>query len=305
MLKPNKPVIIAFLGPAVLFYLMVFLYPTLRTVVMTFFAVESVSDPVSKWTFNGINNYIKAFANTPIFIQSLFNILRIWFFGGLGVMFMAILFAVILTTENFKGMKFFRASIYLPNLVSSIAMAAMWLNFVYHPEIGFLNGFFKLLGLESLSQTQWTATGNRFWAVLVAYSFGMVGYHMLIFISGIEQIPQDYHDAARIDGANSWQRFFNVTVPFIRGVTRTNVVMWTVFIVAFFIWGHLFSPVMPSYDTAGPLNILYFTVFGSTAAANIVRDAGTGAVMGVSMMVLVIVVFFSTSLIVKNDDVEI
>jgi multiple sugar transport system permease protein len=159
--------------------------------------------------------------------------------------------------------------------------------------------------MESLSQTQWTAPGNRFWAVLVAYSFGMVGYHMLIFISGIEQIPRDYHDAARIDGANSLQRFCNITLPFIRGVTRTNVVMWTVFIVGFFLWGHLFSPIMPSFDTAGPLNILFFTVFGTTAAAGVVRDAGAGAVMGLSMMVIIIVVFFSTSFIVKNDDVEI
>jgi len=272
---------------------------------MTFFAVESVSDPTSKWAFNGINNYIKAFTAMPIFIQSLKNILRIWFFGGLGVMFMAILFAVILTTENFKGTKFFRAIIYLPNLVSAVAMAGMWLTFVYNPEYGLLSGIFRMLGLENLSQTQWTGPGNRFWALLVAYSFGMVGYHMLIFISGIEQIPKDFHDAAVLDGANVFQRFLNVTLPFIRGVTRTNIVMWTVFIVGFFVWGHLFSPIMPSNDTAGPLNVLYFTVFGATAAANIVRDAGTGAVMGVSMMVMVIVVFFSTSFIVKNDDAEV
>jgi len=133
----------------------------------------------------------------------------------------------------------------------------------------------------------------------------MVGYHMLIFISGIDQIPKDYHDAARIDGANVFQRFFNITIPFIRGVTRTNIVMWTVFIVGFFVWGHLFSPISLSNDTAGPLNVLYYMVFGTTSGANIVRDSGTGAVMGVSMMVMVIVVFFSTSFIVKNDDVEI
>ena len=305
MLKPNKPVIIAFLGPAVLFYLLIFLYPTLRTLIMTFFAVEGVSDPTSKWAFNGIANYIKAYTNTPIYIQSLKNILRLWFFGGLGVMLLALLFAAILTTENFKGMKFFRAAIYLPNLVSAVAMAGMWLTYVYQPEIGLLSGFFKLLGLEELSQTQWTGPGTRFWALLVAYCFGMVGYHMLIFISGIEQIPKDYHDAARIDGANIFQRFFNITIPFIRGVTRTNIVMWTVFIVGFFVWGHLFSPISLSNDTAGPLNVLYYMVFGTTSGANIVRDSGTGAVMGVSMMVMVIVVFFSTSFIVKNDDVEI
>ena len=305
MQKPKRSVIIAFLGPAVLFYLIIFLYPTLRTVIMTFFAVESVSDPTSKWAFNGFANYLKAFTGIPLFIQSLKNILRIWLFGGLGVMFLALLFSLILTLDNFKGMKFFRAVIYLPNLVSAVAMAGMWLTYVYHAEFGFLTGFIKLLSGNTITQFQWTGPGTRFWALLVGYCFGMVGYHMLIFISGIEQIPKDYHDAAVIDGAGMFQRFLYITIPFLRGVTRTNIVMWTVFIVGFFVWGHLFSPISPSNDTAGPLNVLYHTVFGTTAGANIVRDAGTGAVMGVSMMVMVIVVFFATSFIVKNDDVEI
>ena len=305
MQKPKSSAIIAFLGPAVLFYLMIFLYPTLRTVIMTFFAVESVSDPTSKWVFNGIANYAKAFTGIPLFIQSLKNILRIWFFGGLGVMFFALLFSLILTMDNFRGMKFFRAVIYLPNLVSAVAMAGMWLTYVYHAEFGFLTGFIKILSKETITQFQWTGPGTRFWALLVGYCFGMVGYHMLIFISGIEQIPKDYHDAAMIDGAGVLQRFVYVTMPFLRGVTRTNIVMWTVFIVGFFVWGHLFSPVSPSNDTAGPLNVLYHTIFGTTAGANIVRDAGTGAVMGVSMMIMVIVVFFTTSFIIKKDDVEI
>jgi multiple sugar transport system permease protein len=305
MLKPTRSVILIFLGPAVLFYLIIFLYPTVRTIFMTFFAVEGVSDPIARWTFNGIANYIKAFSDMPLFIQSLRNILRIWFFGGLGVMFLAMLFALILTMDNFKGMKFFRAVIYLPNLVSAVAMAGMWLTYVYHAEFGFLTGIFKFLQGNPELSIQWTGPGTRFWALLVAYSFGMVGYHMLIFISGIDQIPRDYHDAATIDGAGVLQRFVYVTLPFIRGVTRTNIVMWTVFIVGFFVWGHLFSPISPSNDTAGPLNVLYHTVFGTTAGANIVRDSGTGAVMGVSMMVMVIVVFFATSFIVKNDDVEV
>jgi multiple sugar transport system permease protein len=67
MLKPNKPVIIIFLGPALLCYALVFLYPSVRTVVMSFFAVENVSDAVSKWAFTGLGNYKKLFT-TPFFL---------------------------------------------------------------------------------------------------------------------------------------------------------------------------------------------------------------------------------------------
>ena len=304
MLKPTRRVIITFLGPALFFYLMIFLYPTIRTLFMSFFAVVSVSDPFYRWSFNGFNNFMNIF-NTPIFIRSLVNIGRLWFFGGLGVMFMALLFAVILTTENFKGTKFFRAAIYLPNVVSAIAMGAMWLNYVYNPEFGLLNQILGTLGFEEASRIQWTGPGYRFWAMLVAYCFGMVGYHMLIFISGIEQVPKDYYDAALIDGANVFQRFINVTLPFIRGVTRTNIVMWTVFTVGFFVWGQLFSPVNLSNDTVAPMNYMYQIVFGAAAAANIVRDSGAGAAIGVTMMIMVVLVFFVTSFIVRKDDAEV
>ncbi|MDR2553450.1 MAG: sugar ABC transporter permease [Treponema sp.] len=303
MLKSNKPVILIFLAPAVLCYALVFLYPTLRTTVMSFFAVESVSDPVSKWAFNGLANYKKLFT-TPIFIQSLKNIGRIWFFGGLLVMFLALLFAAALT-GNLKGTKFFRSVIYLPNVVSAVAMGTMWINYVYNYEYGLLHTVFSALGLTGISGTLWTAPGLLFWSMLTAYSFGMVGYHMLIFISGIEQIPRDYYEAALLEGAGVVQRFFHVTVPNMRGVIRTNIVMWTVFTVGFFVWGQLFSPVNLSNDTVAPMNYMYELVFGASSAATTVRDTGSGAAIGVIMMLIVIAVFFATNFIVRNDDAEV
>jgi multiple sugar transport system permease protein len=303
MLKSNKPVIIAFLAPAVLCYAAVFLYPTFRTTVMSFFAVESVSDPVSKWVFYGFGNYKKLF-DAPIFIQSLKNIGRIWFFGGLGVMFMALIFAVVLTGK-LKGTKFFRSVIYLPNVVSAVAMGTMWINYVYNSDYGLLHGIFETLGLEAASHTLWTSPGLLFWSMLAAYCFGMVGYHMLIFISGIEQIPKDYYEAALIEGANVFQRFVHVTLPNMRGVLRTNIVMWTVFTVGFFVWGQLFSPVNLSNDTVAPMNYMYELVFGASSAATTVRDTGSGAAIGVILMLIVIGVFLATNFIVRHDDSEV
>jgi multiple sugar transport system permease protein len=303
MLKPNKPVIIAFLGPAILCYVLIFLYPTLRTAVMSFFAVESVSDPISKWAFNGFANYKKLF-NTQIFLQSLKNIGRIWFVGGAGVLLIALVFAVALT-GNLKGTKFFRSAIYLPNIVSAVAMGTMWLNYVYNSDYGLLHNILSILGFETASQTLWTGPGLRFWSMLAAYCFGMVGYHMLIFISGIEQIPRDYYEAALIEGANVFKRFIIVTVPNIRGVTRTNIVMWTVFTVGFFVWGQLFSPVNLSNDTVAPVNYMYQLVFGASSAATTVRDSGSGAAIGAILMLTIIIVFFATNFIVRKDDAEV
>ncbi|MDR3160241.1 MAG: sugar ABC transporter permease [Spirochaetaceae bacterium] len=305
MLKANKPVIITFLAPAALCYVLVFLYPTFRTLAMSFFRVESVSSPMANWDFAGLANYAKLF-RTPIFLQSLKNIGRIWFVGGCAVMILALIFAVILTnnTGRMRGTKFFRSAIYLPNVVSAVAMGTMWINYAYNSDYGLLHSILAGLGFEAASHTLWTAPGQLFWSMLAAYCFGMVGYHMLIFISGIEQIPRDFYEAAFLDGANILQRFFFVTIPNMRGVIRTNVVMWTVFTVGFFVWGQLFSPVNLSNDTVAPMNYMYELVFGSSSSAATARDSGAGAAIGVILMLSVVAIFFATNFIVKNDDAE-
>ena len=304
MLKKNKPMIIAFLTPAVLCYVAVFLYPTIRTFVMSFFAVEGVSDPLSSWSFNGGGNYLKIFT-TPMFLQAMKNIGRLWFFGGIAVMFAALLLAVILTSGvSARPKAFFRSVIYLPNVVSAVAMGTMWINYVYNSDYGLLHTFFSAAGFDKLAQTLWTGPGTRFWSMLAAYCFGMVGYHMLIFMSGIEQIPSDYYEAAYLEGCNAGQRFVHITLPFMRGVVRTNLVMWTVYTVGFFVWGQLFSPVNLSNDTVAPMNYMYELVFGASSSALTIRDSGSGAAIGVVMMFLVVIIFFATERIVKNDDIE-
>lgn len=304
MLRKNKPMIIIFLTPAVLCYALVFLYPTIRTFAMSFFSVVSVSDPLNAWVFNGFANYKKIF-DTPMFLQSMKNIGRLWFWGGAGTLFVALLMAVILTNRVPRRLKaFYRSIVYLPNIVSAVAMGTMWINYIYNSDYGLLNKLFGLLGFGTLAQTLWTGPGMRFWSMLIAYCFGMVGYHMLIFMSGIEQIPSDYYEAAYLEGASVLQRFIHITMPFLRGVFRTNIVMWTVYTVGFFVWGQLFSPVNLSNDTVAPMNYMYELVFGASSSAATARDSGSGAAIGVVMMTLVIVIFFATSRIVKNDDVE-
>lgn len=303
MLKTKKTSLVIFLAPALFCWALVFLYPTLRTTLMSFFTVESISAPLSEWVFNGVDNYKKLF-NTPIFLQALKNIARIWFCGGAVVMALALIFAVILTGK-LKITKFFRSVIYLPNVISAVAMGTMWINYVFNSEYGLLHNILLSLGFVNAAAALWTSPGLLFWSMLAAYSFGMVGYHMLIFISGIERIPRDYYEAALLEGANTVSVFFYITLPCIKGVIRTNIVMWTVYTVGFFVWGQLFSPVNLSNDTVAPMNYMFELVFGSSASTATVRDNGAGAAIGVILMLIVCAAFAASSLIVKKDDVEV
>lgn len=300
-MKKNKGMIIAFLAPAVLIFLAVFAYPILRTILMSFFKIESVTDTTDLWQFVGLANYQRLFT-TDIFVTAMKNIGKIWLFGGLIVMSLSLLFAVILTS-GIRGKKFFRAIIYLPNIVSAVALATMWLQYVYSPKFGLLKSIFEKIGLTKLAETQWTAPANVFWALLFAYCFGMVGYHMLIWMSGIERISPDYYEAATIDGANKIHQFRYMTLPLLKGVFKTNITMWSVSTAAFFVWSQLFSSVTANASTIVPVQYMYMQIFGAGNAVT-ERNAGYGAAIGIVLCVCVVLIFTICNLVVKDDDLE-
>ena len=204
-MKKNKAMIIGFVTPCALTLLIMYLYPVARTIFMSFFAIESVTADVGSWSFYGLGNYGRIFGSAT-FMTSLSNMLKIWLVGGILVLTIALLFAVILTS-GIRFKKFFRAAIYLPNVISAVALATMWIQYVYNQDYGLLNNMLEMVGLEGV---KWLGTDMKFWAMLFAFVFGAVGYYMLIFISGIERIPQDLYEAATIDGANKIQQFFRI-----------------------------------------------------------------------------------------------
>ena len=107
--------------------------------------------------------------STSLFKTSFFNLFRIWLIGGLVVMRLSLLFAVILTS-GIRGKKFFRAIIYMPNIVSAVALATMWLQYVYSPRYGLLKDFFTALHLDNLAKIQFLDNEHKFWALLFGRS---------------------------------------------------------------------------------------------------------------------------------------
>lgn len=300
-MKKNRGMITLFLAPAVIMFLLVFLYPIIRTVLMSFFKIGSVTDTTDLWTFVGIDNYTKLFT-TDIFRTAMVNIGKIWLFGGVIVMSISLLFGVILTS-GIRGKKVFRAIIYLPNIVSAVALATMWLQYVYSPRFGLLKNVLDTLGLHELAKTQWTSPDHVFWALLVAYCFGMVGYHMLIWMSGIERISKELYEAATIDGANKIRQFQYMTLPLLKGVFKTNITMWSVSTAAFFVWSQLFSSVTANRSTIVPVQYMYMNIFGAGNAVT-ERNAGYGAAIGIVLCICIVLIFTICNLIIKDDDLE-
>ena len=128
--KRNRSMILTFVIPGTVLFVGGFVYPIIRTVIMSFFAIEEITDPVSKWSFYGLGNYLGLF-RTGLFQQAMRNILNIWAIGAALTLGISLLLAVILT-GGVKGKDFFQAVIYLPNVISAVAMATMWIQYVFN-----------------------------------------------------------------------------------------------------------------------------------------------------------------------------
>ena len=296
-MKKNKLMIFLFIMPAVLCLLFMFVYPVTRTVIMSFFRVESLTASTDTWSFNGLDNYIKIFNSTG-FRQAMKNMVRIWFVGGIITLALSMLMAVVLTS-GIRGAKFFKAAIYMPNIISAVALATMWIQYIFHFDYGLLNEIVQLFGGEKV---KWLGSDLKFWAMLGAFIFGSVGYYMLIYISGIEGIPADIYEAATLDGANKVNQFTLITLPLMKGIIRTSITFWSINTTTFFLWSKMFSSVNTEGSTIAPVVYLYDTVFGGTGIVE--RDAGAGAAVGVVLTLIIIAVYIIMNKLLKDTDLE-
>ena len=294
--------IIAFAGPATLIFVATFIYPIIRTIVMSFFSIQEITDATDKWKFNGIGNYI-SLMETPLYRTSWINLFKIFIIGGVITLGASLLLAVILKS-GVHGKRFFQAAIYLPNVISAVTMATMWIQYVFNSSYGFLTNLFKALHLDFLADVQWLDADHKFWALLISYCFGMIGHFMLIWVSGIERIGKDYYEAASIDGANKVGQLLYITLPLLKGIFRTNVIMWSISVSGFFIWSKLFSPISADTSTIVPMVYMYDKLFGAENTGDVVRDAGTAAAIGVMLCLFIVLVFTVVNRLIKDDDLE-
>lgn len=296
-MKKNKALIFLFIAPTVLCLLVMYVYPVIRTAAMSFFQVEDLTAGLSDWRFNGFANYATIFHNAG-FLTSMRNFLAIWIVGGMITLALAMLMAVILTSGiRFQG--FFRAAIYLPNVVSAVALATMWVQYIFNYDYGLLNQFVTFFGFDKI---RWLGTDTKLWAMIAAYIYGSIGYYMLIYISGIEGIPTDLYEAATIDGAKKSTQFFRVTLPLLKGIIKTTITFWTINAATFYLWSKLFSPVQTEGSTIVPVVYLYDTVFGGKGV--VTRDAGAGGAVGVVLTLIIIAVYLLTERLLSSNDLE-
>ena len=138
----------------------------------------------------------------------------------------AALLLALLLNRKLRGVAFFRTVAFFPYITSTVAAAYVW-NVLFSPEYGPINALLKLVGVTH--GPGWTVSAS--WsmpAVIIVGTWREMGYYMLIFLAGLQTIPAQLYEAARVDGANAWHRFWAVTVPGLRPTTFFVTVMLTI-----------------------------------------------------------------------------
>ncbi len=280
-MKVRKSVIALFLLPAGLFYLAFILIPAIWAF---YYSVFDWSGFTTDMKFIGLDNYIQLFKD-QMFWLSLKNTLIILVPGGLIIFFLTFVLTVLINS-GVRGKKFFRAMIFLPNVIATVALTTLW-GFIYHPSFGLFNAFFKLLGLEQLSQITWTSADRIFYAALVAIIWINVGFQLVLLMAGVDKIPFEFFEAARIEGASQLQMFTGITVPMIWDVITVGIVLWSISALKSFEFLYAFGGLNTPHSlyTVG----IYLYVMGFGKREPIYR-LGYATAIGVLLLISVVII---------------
>ena len=224
--KPGHRSWIAYLYilPAFSIYVFFILRPIAETLRISFYDWDGLTKPV----FNGLNNYIEM-SQDKILRLSLFNNLLFMVFYVLFPIVIALFLTVLLTRTRVRGLSFFRAGLFIPQVMAMVAVGVVW-RWIYNPTFGPLNQTLQAIGLGSLARPWLGDFDLALPAVGIVGTWVQYGFCMVLFIAGVQHIDESLYEAAKIDGANEVVQFTNITLPGIRN--EISIAMVTTLIAA-------------------------------------------------------------------------
>lgn len=280
--------------PGVLFYLFIALGPSAATSVFSLTNISGLPGAAFDWVgtlnyeeFLGFGQYAGT-AASEVPIAATFRTLRFSFFVTTFQFGLGLLFALLLN-QKLKGRTFFRTLFFIPVILGVVIQGLMWKLFLL-PRGGPMAELFGLFGLQS--EFLGGQPGEAFAWVIVVQIWANVGITMVIFLAGMQAIPDDLYQAARIDGANGWQLFRNVTWPQLTPAVNTNLLLnivgslqaWVLFLVLI---GYKNGTQVLGY-------LVYAEGFGQTGDSVSFRQ-GYAAAASMVLFALVLVIGFSVS----------
>jgi multiple sugar transport system permease protein len=284
--RANFRIGMLFLLPWTIGFLAFTLYPMVASFVYSF----SIYHPKAPLEWVGLQNYA-ALLQDNLFWQSLFNTLYMVAIG-VPLTLLASFFCAVLLNLKVRGQSIYRVIYFLPSIVPTIASTILWL-WILNPQTGILNTLLGYIGIQGpnwMSNPTWSKPG------LILLGMWGMGGTIVIYLSGLQDVPVSLLEAAELDGASWWQRLRHVTVPMVSPITLFNLITGVIALFQYFAQAYVFRG---SHGLGYPLNsTLFYSVY-------LYQNAFLWLKMGYASAmawVLFIIILICTILLLKVSD---
>ena len=275
-LKKYFPV---FVMPTLAAFLIAFVIPFVLGIFLSFTEFTTIID--AQWT--GISNYIKAFSNDD-FINALWFTIKFTVVSIVSINLIAFALANILT-KGIRGTNLFRTVFFMPNLIGGIVLGYIWQLII--------NGVLKFFGVTITYDPSY-----GFWGLVVLLNWQLIGYMMVIYIAGLQNVPTDLQEAAKVDGANRWQTLRNVTLPLVMPSVTICTFLTLTNSFKLFDQNLALTAGAPSGQTAMLSLDIYNTFYSK------VGWEGVGQAKAVIFFLIVAVISFTQLILTRKNEVE-
>lgn len=280
MQKILKKYVAFFTFPTLIAFILSFLAPFLMGVYLSFTDFTTVTD--AKWV--GIENYLKVFSSGGDFLNSLWFTTKFTVISVISINILAFLLALLLT-RGVRWTNGFRTVFFMPNLIGGIVLGYIWQLII--------NGI-----LYQYGATLTTSAKYGFWGLIVLMNWQMIGYMMIIYIAGIQNVPTELRDAAAVDGATPVQELFHVTIPMVMPSITICLFLTLTNSFKLFDQNLALTAGAPGKQTEMLALNIYNTFYGS------VHSEGIGQAKAVVFFLLVMAIAFIQLRLTRSREVE-
>ncbi|TQM64647.1 carbohydrate ABC transporter permease [Humibacillus xanthopallidus] len=262
--------------PALIFVIIMTQLPFLGTLVISFMNWNAYYP--EERGFAGLDNFKRVFtdenARQAVVVTVLLTV------GVVGISLLLGLGIAILLDRKFRGRGVVRTLMIMPFLIVPVAAALLWKHALYNPEYGLFNGLLKWVFGPDAPQPDWI-TNNPLWSIIAALVWQWTPFMMLILLAGLQSRPLDVVEAARIDGAGSWQIFKSMTLPHLRQYIELSGLLGAIYVVQNF--DHVFTITSGGLGTANLPYYIYQTFYTA-------QDYGRASAAGVVVVIATIAI---------------
>ncbi|NOU94398.1 ABC transporter permease subunit [Paenibacillus sp. LMG 31456] len=275
--------------PALCLFLLFVAYPLLSGIHISFTNWNGYSQ---KYTYIGLENYSKLFTDVRM-KKALLNTFVYGFGSAILQNLFGILYALLLNMK-FRSRILVRTVVYMPVIVAQLIMGYIWY-FLVQYDGGAMNDALQLLGFAPVD---WMAEGTRaVWMITGINAFQYIGTSMIIYLAGIQGIPQSLQEAATIDGANAWNRFRHITLPLLIPAVTTSFMLNLIGGLELFAIVISLTSGGPGFETHSMSSLINYFYFEN-------QNAGFAAAIGFATFVLVITISYIMLKIFRKREVE-